>query len=89
MDWSINISKAENGYICEWYEEVDDGHYSNKKQWVIEEKDTEYGELDAMKYLLHLVKEHFGIYHSKHNKFNLYVEVKEREEQEQVVDSTE
>lgn len=87
MDWSMNISKAENGYICEWYEEIEDNHLT-KKQYVIEELECEYCELQAMRDLLYFIKEYFGLYHSKHDKFNLYVEVKE-EEQEQVVDSIE
>jgi hypothetical protein len=87
MDWSIGIIKAENGYICEWYEELDDGHLV-KKQHVIEELDCEYCDLQAMRDLLYFVKERFGLYHSKHNRFNLYVEIKD-EEQEQVVDSIE
>jgi len=86
MDWQININKAENGYICEWYEELEDGHLT-KKQYVLEEEmDDEHCDLQTMRDLLYFIKEYFAIYHSKHNKFNLYVEVKE-EEQEQPIDS--
>ena len=88
MDWSINIIKAENGYICEWYVEDHENDHFVKKQHVIEETDCENCELQAMHDLLYFVKEHFGLYHSKHNRFNLYVEIKD-EEQEQVVDSIE
>lgn len=80
MDWSLNINKAGNGYICEWWFDDDEG-CQDKKQWVIEEQDTEYGELEAMRDLLYLVMQHFGINYSKHNKRNICIEIKETEDE--------
>jgi len=75
-DWQITIKKVENGYICEYPEQLDDDTEVIKMQ-VFEEEDKENGELEATKNMLWFVKEHFGINYSKHNKVNLDIKLEE------------
>jgi len=75
-DWQITIKKVENGYICEYPEQLDDDTEVIKMQ-VFEEEDTENGELEATKNMLCFVKEHFGISYSKHDKVNLDIKLEE------------
>jgi hypothetical protein len=67
------IEQIKNGYILL-------GKFSddlmNQQKIVIEEKESEDGELEAMQELLWQIKEYFGVYHSKHNKKNLIIEIK-------------
>lgn len=83
-DWNIKINKADNGFVLEW-EEVDEDENSTKTvinhSKVIEESDEDNGELIAMQNLLWEVAEHFGVSYSKHNKFNLNIEVKENKDE--------
>ena len=74
MTWELKINKVENGYVLEWEEENEE-NVKLKKQQVIEEPDTEDGELEAMKMLLLEVKEHFGIYSNKYDKKKLNIEI--------------
>jgi hypothetical protein len=81
MKWALDIEKADNGYICSWWDEVDeteDGLY--KKSVVFEEDEIETGELDCVVNLLYFVKEHFGSYHSKHNRYNIEIKVVKKKE---------
>lgn len=50
-----------------------------------EEPDTEIGELEAMQKLLWFVKEHFGVFHSKHNKQNLVIEIQGKEDGDSII----
>ena len=78
--WEINIRKADNGFIASWKEELEEGDYIKTMQQVFEEEDDELGELKNMNNVLRFVKEHFGVYHSKHNKYNLSVKIEGEEE---------
>jgi hypothetical protein len=72
-DYAITVTRAGNGYVCEWWEEADTGVFF-KKIHVVEEGDDD--DLRAMRDLLYFIKEHFGVYNSKHNPKNLIIEVK-------------
>ena len=74
MDGNLVIDEAENGYIAEYWDEEDDGRMV-KHQTVFEEQDDEKGGLDCMVNLLYFVKEHFGIYSSKHDRYLLNIEI--------------
>ena len=83
LPWEINIKKTNNGFICSWKEELEDGDYIKNMQQVfevIEEGDDELGELKNMINLLNFVKEHFGVHYSKHNKHNIHIEIEEMKE---------
>jgi hypothetical protein len=73
MEWKLTITKVGNGYIMSG-RQFNDNEVMSKK--VIVEPETEQGEIEAMKNLLYEVKEYFACYYSKHNKKNLYLEVK-------------
>ena len=73
MDNAVNIRHVGNGYICSWWEGKDEGV-------VFEEEDVEKGDIVCMVKLLYFVKEHFGIYYSKHNKYNLEIKVVKNKE---------
>jgi len=79
MDWNLEIIKADNGYIAEYSDLGEDGEPS-QHQMVFEEHDDEKGELDCMVNLLYFVKEHFGIYGSKHDRYWLQMEVIDQNE---------
>jgi len=73
-NWEMKIKKVENGYICEILGELAEGENNIK---VYEEIDRENSELETMKELLYDIKEYFGIFNSKHNKFNLNIYIEE------------
>jgi len=75
MAWMLTIERTNNGYILS-------ANFDNDEEIthrVIEEEDNEDSEMESMQNLLHQVKEFFGMYHMKHNKKNLYIEIKETE----------
>ena len=74
MDLTLTITKVDNGYIAEHWDEGDDDEIIQHQQ-VFEEQDDEKGELDCMVNLLHFVKEHFGCYGSKHDHYRLLMEI--------------
>ncbi len=76
MDWSIEIKKAENGYVAKWWEEMEDDDKWEEHTRIFEEIDSD--ELDAAKAMLIFVKEYFGIYGSKHDKRRLVVSIEEK-----------
>ena len=75
QEWRIIIRACDNGFIVEWREGAGDGTLIPHSM-VFEEEDSETGGLDAMCELLQFIKEHFGVYWSKHNKHNLEIEVR-------------
>jgi hypothetical protein len=77
--WSLGIIRSDNGYILKWYEENEDGQQM-PHTLVVEESDEEGGELEAMRNMLCRVKEHFGVFYSKHNKFNLDISIHKNKE---------
>jgi hypothetical protein len=78
--WEINIRKADNGFICFWKEETEEGCIKNMEQ-VFEEEDgiDESGELKNMINLLNFVKKHFAVIYSKHNKYNIKIKLEGEE----------
>lgn len=70
----IEVSRADNGYILKYRN--DNGAISVD---VVEEEDSQFGELEACRQMLLIVKEYFGIYYSDHNEINLNIEVKKNE----------
>ena len=72
--WVLSIAKVNNGYILSYDEEDREGILRVNTS-LIEDKETDEDELEAMKELLHFVKEHFAVYYSKHNKRNLVIKI--------------
>jgi hypothetical protein len=70
----IEINTAQNGFIIILYDE------DIPRNIVVEEPETEKGELEVMKNLLWIIKEELGIYYSKHNKYNLDIIIKKNKE---------
>lgn len=66
------VKHCDNGYIICYYDE----ELGKEKKIIFEDQYTEIGDLEAMKNLLWFIKEHFGVFHSKHNKQNLVIEIK-------------
>ena len=79
LPWACEITKGLNGYNLIFTEVLDDGTIRNNLQ-VFEEPDTETGDLKAMQGLLYAVIEYFGVYSSKHNEYNLVVEIRKENE---------
>ena len=80
MDWSLKITKVDNGYIAEYSDAVDEDGEIIGHRLVFPELDTENGELEAMQNLLWFVMEHFAIYGSDHDRYRLQVEVIDQHE---------
>jgi hypothetical protein len=79
MNQELDIERVSNGYVITEWDENDEGEQIDR-QTVIEEPDTETGELEAMQNLLWFIMEVFGVYYSKHNKRNLVVEIQDNTE---------
>jgi len=72
-EWSLHISKCENGYLCR--KETDDGD----DYFVIEE--SEVDELKAHEELLWAVMEYFNFQGSKHDKERISIERRKGKEE--------
>ena len=73
IEWKLEISKVDNGYLCE-------GITDNKLDavWIVEEgPDDEYQEHETMIRLLTSVQQYFGVRWSKHNKKNCRVRMED------------
>lgn len=71
MKWKITIEKVDNGYMVEYLSEMGDGN----EKTLFEENEED--DINCMQRLLYFIKEHFGIYYSKHNKKNLVINIEE------------
>jgi hypothetical protein len=60
-EWKLEITKAENGYVLRYLEELSDSYQTIRTE-VIEEADTENGECEAAMALLHAVLNRFGVH---------------------------
>jgi hypothetical protein len=76
MGYAIQITRAGNGYIIEWEDELEEGDFIEQRH-VIQETTTE---LEAMQELLWFVQDFFGVFNSKHNKENLYIEIRKKDD---------
>lgn len=81
MDWQITISKVDNGYILEWEDEAEIAEQGEqvtfiKHKVLIEEQDTEFGEIESMQKVLIKIRDYFDVNYSKHNQKNIEVEIK-------------
>ncbi len=76
--WEITIRKVQNGFRLSWYEDIDEGQVK-EQELVVEEPDTEFGEIEAMQSLLYAVKEYFGHYGSKHDKKRLFINIEDQD----------
>jgi hypothetical protein len=78
-DYTLEITKVENGYICSWWDEVENEHV--KKQMVFEDTDDWQencevnGDICSMEAMLQFVIEHFGMCGSKHDPHRLRVSI--------------
>jgi len=72
--WSIDIKRVEGGYILDRFEGED------LIQSVVGEPDTDTGSLEAMRDVLNLIVEYFGMTGSKHAKYRLKIEIEEQGE---------
>ena len=71
--WSIDIKRVEGGYILDRFEGEE------LIQSVVGEPDTETGSLEAMRDVLNLVADYFGMGGSKHDKHRIKIEIEEQE----------
>lgn len=65
MYFVLEIIKADNGYIAEYWEEIESEQV--KTQVVFEEAETEHGNVECFARLLWYVTEHFAMTGSKHD----------------------
>ncbi len=69
--WTLTITKENNGYIVTIPPDSDE----TVSRIVLFEEKTD-NDLQTMSRLLDFVKEYFAIFNSKHDKENLYIEIK-------------
>jgi hypothetical protein len=75
-EWKLEITKVDNGYLCEGLSNSEDGSTMMLDEvWVVEDNENvqEYDEQETMVRLLRGVQEYFGVNPSKHNKINCRV----------------
>lgn len=78
MPNKIEIEQTDNGWILTYWSEYEDTGlpYSSKKVFSYDESiDAEKNELLALKKMLWEVNEQIGVLYSKHNKYNINIEV--------------
>lgn len=83
-DWSVKVTKADNGFVLEWEEEYDEGDNTFTKRIVCEEETNLLSpeeDLVSVKKMLDTVLDRFGINYSKHNKKNIVVEIRENKDE--------
>lgn len=74
----ITIEQVTNGYVVSYPYFVDDESGVEKevtKSFVIEEKETEFGEQEAFVMLCYELLDQFGIDNSKHNRRQINIEL--------------
>ena len=74
------IESVYNGYIIEAEEHSDeDGEkWVQKRVFEIQcEKEVHLAELENFKNLIYYLQEYFGVFNSKHNKYNLEIKINE------------
>lgn len=81
MDWTAQIDKVSNGYIMEVENEIEDGTIVTRL--VFEEAEAysdmvaRKSELDTFCKLVRELAEYFAIFNSKHERYNLKIEVED------------
>jgi hypothetical protein len=66
--WDLRITKGDNGYRCNWLEDLDDKQSGARVfEAVFEEEEHEHGEIKCFHRLLCFVTEHFAMVGSKHD----------------------
>ena len=73
MKFQLTITKADNGFILEWLEEVDGGVMDHEE--VFEEKQNG---LECVEDMLIRVKDYFGYSFSKHNEENIVIKTEKK-----------
>jgi hypothetical protein len=73
--WDLHIDKVSNGFVARFVDEYEDGSGKYIRTVVFEAPEEENRDLIAMRNLLLYVKDHFGVYYSKHEKENLIIEI--------------
>ena len=82
-DWEIKIRKVENGYILEWEDESESQEnyfINNTKVFEIEENcdEDKLNELKTLENVLWEITNYFGVYYSKHDKYNLTISIDDK-----------
>jgi len=80
MDWSLEIRKAENGFVVKWWEELENDKW-NELVRVFEETGEDEDELDAAEALLYFVLEHFDLRGSKHDQRRITIDITDKREE--------
>lgn len=65
--WDLRITKADNGYRCNWLQETDDLGDVRIYENVTEEAESEHREVEAFARLLWFITDFFGMVGSKHD----------------------
>lgn len=64
MNWSVEISRGENGYKCGYWVDTEDDQWERKEEYI---QDDEVDELKSGEELLWWVLEYFSLGGSKHD----------------------
>ena len=78
MDWSLEIKRAENGFVAKWLEELEDDRC---RELVMVFEETGEDGLDATEALLYFVLEHFGLRGSKHDQRRITIDITDKREE--------
>jgi len=83
--WQLLITKTNNGFLLENpYNDSLDCFDSVviEEQEETREKDSSFYESKTIKALLWQIREYFGLFHQKHNKYNCIIKIEDEEEKE-------
>lgn len=79
--WELNIEKVSNGYVLTG--KFGDSEIIEKKVITLEENlEIKNAKLEAIRQVMWEVQEFFGVYNSKHDKYNLDIKIIENESEE-------
>ena len=69
--WGIEIKKVNNGFIVEYTGDKQPDVYETRHE------DTKTGkeDLTSIKYMLYDILEHFAIFYSDHNEYNIRIDI--------------
>lgn len=76
--WEVSIRKVDNGFICSYEDQLDDGSFKIEEV-IFEEKESydedNKNELNTMKEMFLWVKDYFGVHWNKYSKENLDIKI--------------
>jgi len=75
LDWELWVTRAENGFIVRWMEDIDNGTVRQVYEVFENAELDEWGMHEAMVCCLRHLVEHFGLSGSKHDATRIAIDL--------------